>query len=345
MVHIVSILNITRYAVQVNRQHINITIDTVDNAVYDVNKPMASSVIFMNHFSHSPTLHLVSQPYMPKAQLPFLPDVHYKLGKLKVSVYPHKLPQMTSAPSTVTTAITLICPGEPMKFITVKKPMHILWLPPACSATSPHFHVPPWSEHSELAVNISLDMANLNMVNISSLDICIWQHLKDHRNETPLHHLSSIPLVPIAQLYKHMISGNTHMTPFTSPTESTVDTESIWTLFSHTGVYVMVIGSLIPIGLGIFCFYFFWCWPASLAHWPLQPGSTWYTIVDDDVEIEPIYRCNGKAKQPAKPCENHDLCMEWKPTWTESQQKQQMQSLGDPACRSLDKSSKIQGTE
>ena len=33
---------------------------------------------------------------------------------------------LTSAPSTVTTAITLICPGEPMKFITVKKPIHIL---------------------------------------------------------------------------------------------------------------------------------------------------------------------------------------------------------------------------
>ena len=33
---------------------------------------------------------------------------------------------LTSAPSTVTTAITLICPGEPMKFITVKTPIHIL---------------------------------------------------------------------------------------------------------------------------------------------------------------------------------------------------------------------------
>ena len=43
-----------------------------------------------------------------------------------------------------------------------------------------------------------------------------------------------------------MISGNTHITPFTSPTESIADTESMWTLFSHTGVYLMAIGSLIP---------------------------------------------------------------------------------------------------
>ena len=33
---------------------------------------------------------------------------------------------LNSAPSTVTTAITLICPGETTKFITVKKPIHIL---------------------------------------------------------------------------------------------------------------------------------------------------------------------------------------------------------------------------
>ena len=67
-----------------------------------------------------------------------------------------------------------------------------------------------------------------------------------------------------------MISGNTHITPFTSPTQSTADTESI----SHTGVYLMAIGSLIPAGLGIFCCYFFWCQPARLVCQPLQPGSS-----------------------------------------------------------------------
>ena len=50
---------------------------------------------------------------------------------------------LTTAPSAVTTAITLICPGETTKFLTVKKPIHILCLPPACSATSPNFHLPP----------------------------------------------------------------------------------------------------------------------------------------------------------------------------------------------------------
>ena len=90
-----------------------------------------------------------------------------------------------------------------------------------------------------------------------------------------------------------MISGITPITPFTSPEESTGDTVSIWTLFSHMGVYVMAIGLLIPAGLGIFCCYFFS-----------------YTTVDDDVGAAPIYRCDGRAKQPTRSHENHALCID-----------------------------------
>ena len=43
-----------------------------------------------------------------------------------------------------------------------------------------------------------------------------------------------------------------------------------------------------------------------------------YTIVDDDVEAVPIYRCNGKVLQPTRPHKNHGLAIEHLPTWTES---------------------------
>ena len=36
---------------------------------------------------------------------------------------------LTTPPSGTTTAITLICPGETSKFITIQKPIYILWLP------------------------------------------------------------------------------------------------------------------------------------------------------------------------------------------------------------------------
>ena len=156
------------------------------------------------------------------------------------------------------------------------------------------------------------------MINISALNFHIWQHLENLQNETQLQHLASIPLVPVNQLYKQMVSGITPITLFTSPQESTGDTVSIWTLFSHTGVYVTAKGSLIPAGLGIFCCYFFWCQPARLACQPSQPGTMQYTIVDDDVEAAPIYRCDGRGKQPTQPHRNHGLHMEQVPTWMES---------------------------
>ena len=102
-------------------------------------------------------------------------------------------------------------------------------------------------------------MANLNMVNISPLDFHVWQHLEDHRNETQLQHLATIPSIPVNKIYQHIISGTQHITPFNTADESIGDTDSIWTLFSHTGIYVMAIGLLIPAGLVIFCCYFFWC--------------------------------------------------------------------------------------
>ena len=76
----------------------------------------------------------------------------------------------------------------------------------------------------------------------------------------------------------------------------------------------MAIGPLIPAGLGIFCCYFFWYRPARLACQPLQPGTMQYTIVDDDEETAPIYRCDGKASQSARPHENHGLHTEHIPT-------------------------------
>ena len=67
--------------------------------------------------------------------------------------------------------------------------------------------------------------------------------------------------------------------------------------------------------------------------------------MDDDVEAAPIYRCDGKAEQPLiRPCENHDLHVEWEPTWRETQQKQQTQYKAVAASRSLDTNTKIQGT-
>ena len=51
----------------------------------------------------------------------------------------------------------------------------------ACSATSSSFYLPPKYETPTLDINISLNMANLHMINISAHDFCIWQHLGSNR--------------------------------------------------------------------------------------------------------------------------------------------------------------------
>ena len=80
-------------------------------------------------------------------------------------------------------------------------------------------------------------------------------------------------------------------------------------------------------------------------HQPLQSGKMQYTIVDDNVEDAPIYRCEGKVPKPTRPRKNHGLAMERVPTWSESRQKPQSKSFAVPAQGSLVKSSKIQGMQ
>ena len=154
--------------------------------------------------------------------------------------------------------IPLICPNQAPKSISVQKSIHVLHLPPACSATSQHFHLPPHYENHQIIINISLNIANLNTMNILSPEFHKWQHLENHWNKTQLHKLADKPTVSVAHLYKHMINNNGPILPFNLADESIDDTASIWTLFSHTGIYLMAIGLLIPAGLGIFC-YFCWC--------------------------------------------------------------------------------------
>ena len=123
---------------------------------------------------------------------------------------------LTSAPSVLLTVMMVICPEEAPIFIKTQTPIHILHLPPTCNTTSQHFHIPPCYESHELTINISLNTSSLNVINMSSPEFRIWQHLEDHWNRTQLQHLVNRPSVPIDQFYKHMVSSNIPFTPFLS---------------------------------------------------------------------------------------------------------------------------------
>ena len=118
----------------------------------------------------------------------------------------------------------------------------------ACSATSPNFYLPPRYVTPTLDVNISLNMANLHMINILAQDFYIWQHLGINRSDIQLQHLTTIPSIPIHKVYEHLLNDTLPAIPF--DTEPTENTDSIWTLFTHPGIYVSAIGSLLLVGIG-----------------------------------------------------------------------------------------------
>ena len=160
----------------------------------------------------------------------------------------------TSAP---TDTISLICPEKPMETIPIRQPLHVLNLPMACSATSSHFYLPPRYESPVLNINVSLDMANLQTVNITALHFCIWQHMGKNHSKAQLQHLVTIPSIPVHKVYEHLLNNSLCLTPFNmQPTE---DTNTLWNLFNHPRIYISALGSLIPVGIGLFCCYFFWC--------------------------------------------------------------------------------------
>ena len=151
--------------------------------------------------------------------------------------------------------VTLICPGKPMETIPIWQLIHILKLPMACSSTSSHFYLSPRYESPILDVNISLNMANLHMINISAQHFHIWQHLGSNRSDMQLQHLTTIPSIPVHKIYHHLLNSTTPIVPFN--TETSENTNSLWSVFTHPGIYVSALGLIIRVGIGLFCCYFF----------------------------------------------------------------------------------------
>ena len=164
---------------------------------------------------------------------------------------------LTTLATTQINTVTLICLEKPMENIPIWQPIHMLKLPTACSATSSHFYLPPRYKTPILDVNVSLNMANLQMINISAQHFCIWQHLGNNRSDMQLQHLATIPSIPVHKVYQHLLNSTMPIVPFN--TEPSEDTDSLWSVFTHPGIYISALGSMIPVGIGLFCCYFFWC--------------------------------------------------------------------------------------
>ena len=120
-----------------------------------------------------------------------------------------------------------------METITIRQPIHILKLPTACSATSAHFYLPPRYETPVL--NVFINMANLQVINITTLHFLHMATLGNNKSDSQLQHLATIPSIPVHKVYQHLLNSTLPLTPFTtSPPE---DTDSLWSC-SHTQGYM-----------------------------------------------------------------------------------------------------------
>ena len=153
--------------------------------------------------------------------------------------------------------ITLICPETShgnytnLATNTHTEATHSLQCHPITFLPTPRYETPI------LDVNVSLNMANLHMINISAQHFCIWQHLGSNRSDMQLQHLTTIPSIPVHKIYQHLLNSTTPIVPFN--TESSEDTDSLLSAFTHPRIYVSALGLIIPVGIGLFCCYFFWC--------------------------------------------------------------------------------------
>ena len=89
-----------------------------------------------------------------------------------------------SNPKTLQLPIMIIYPDKVTSIVHLWQLFHILRLSLACCATPRYFHLPPHYEDYTMK-NLSLDTANINAINISTLDFWIWQHFSS--NGTPPH--------------------------------------------------------------------------------------------------------------------------------------------------------------
>ena len=122
----------------------------------------------------------------------------------------------------------------------------------------------PRYETPILNVNVSLDWANIHAINVTALHFCVWQHMGRNHSDLDLQHLAILPSIPVHQIYEHLLNSSECLTPFNMKPSG--DSDTFWSLVCHLRIYVSALGSVLPVGVILFCCYYFWCRPATPVH-------------------------------------------------------------------------------
>ena len=192
----------------------------------------------------------------------------------------------------------IICPDKDTSIVPLQQPFHIIRLFPVCSASYRYFCLSPCYDDHTVMINISLDTANINTINISTPDFRIWQHFNRNWTTSDLQKLTNIDEVTVAPLYKYMTNTSEAVHSFTFNKENDKDPSLIWVILTHPGTYIGTIGMSFAVCILLHCFKRFWFRPATPRYQPYFPVSSQNAIVEDDVEAAPIYTTGGPVDGP-----------------------------------------------
>ena len=116
-----------------------------------------------------------------------------------------------------------------------------------------------------MVMSVSLNAANINTINISTLDFRIWQDFSRNWTQPYLQKLTNVPEVAFTQLYKDMINASKPIHSFTIK-DNDKDSSLIWTILKHPGTYIGTIGMIFAVSVGVYCFKRFWIRSATPGH-------------------------------------------------------------------------------
>ena len=102
-----------------------------------------------------------------------------------------------------------------------------------------------------MVMNVSLNTANINTINISTLGFRIWQHFSRNWTQPNLQKLTNVPGVPVAQLYRDIINVSEPIHSFTIKDDDE-DSSLIWTILKHPGAYIGTIGIIFVVCIDVY---------------------------------------------------------------------------------------------
>ena len=101
-------------------------------------------------------------------------------------------------------------------------------------------------------MNVSLDTANINAGNISTLDFKIWQHFNSNWTQTHLQIIANVLEVPATKLYRDMINISEPIYSFTVKDDDE-DPSLMWSILMHPGTNIGTIGMISVVCIGVYC--------------------------------------------------------------------------------------------